>query len=118
MERSIVVNKASLAVLAFGALTLAACESKKASTDSSAAAAASAAPPAAAPATTPAPAAMGVSIVSPKEGDSTGTDVTIVLAKEGTVTIEKASGKKAEGVGHYHLFLDTVATADGQVIPP
>ncbi|MGH7696965.1 MAG: DUF4399 domain-containing protein [Gemmatimonadaceae bacterium] len=58
-----------------------------------------------------------VRIVAPAEGDTTGSDVTIVLGKEG-VTIEKASGMRADGVGHHHLFLDTLAVAEGQVIPP
>jgi hypothetical protein len=56
-------------------------------------------------------------IIAPAEGDTTGSDVTIVLGKEG-VTIEKASGVRADGIGHHHLFLDTAAVADGQVIPP
>ena len=105
-----------LTLIAVASLTLAACEKKAATNDSSAAAAnaAAAAPTPAAPA---AP-AMGVTIVSPKEGDSTGADVTVVLSKEGAVSIEKASGTKAEGVGHYHLFLDTASVADGTVIPP
>lgn len=57
-----------------------------------------------------------VTIVAPADADTTGSDVTIVLAKVG-VTIEKASGVRADGIGHHHLFLDTVAVADGQVIP-
>ena len=72
------------------------------------------APPAPAPA--PAPAAM-VMISSPAEGDSTGHDVTVVLATHG-VKIEKANSTKAEGIGHYHLFLDTIPTLEGQIIPP
>ena len=58
-----------------------------------------------------------MTIVSPAEGDSTTSDVTIILGKDG-VTIEKASGVRAEGIGHHHLFLDTVAVAEGEVIPP
>jgi hypothetical protein len=69
-----------------------------------------------APATPPPPSAM-VMISSPKEGDSTGHDVTVVLSQMG-VKIEKANSTKAEGVGHYHLFLDTIPTLEGQVIPP
>ena len=34
------------------------------------------------------------------------------------MTIAKADGKKTDGVGHYHLFLDTIPTADNTVIPP
>ena len=112
-----IVRSTPLAVAALAALTLTACE-KKAATNDSAAAAANA--PAATPAPAPAAAAptAGVTIVSPKDNDSTGADVTVVLSKEGPVSIEKASGTKAEGVGHYHLFLDTAVVADGQVIPP
>jgi hypothetical protein len=57
-----------------------------------------------------------VTIISPAEGDTTGPDVTIVLGTTG-VTIEKASGVRADGIGHHHLFLDTAAVAEGQVIP-
>ena len=110
------VRSIPLAVLSVAVLTLAACEKKAATNDSSAAAANA---PAAAPApAAPATPSVGVAIVSPKDGDSTGADVTVVLSKEGPVTIEKASGTKADGVGHYHLFLDTVVVAEGQVIPP
>ena len=67
----------------------------------------------------PAPTAptVAVHILAPAEGDTTGPDVTVVLAKEG-VMIERASGTKVEGVGHHHLFLDTLATEEGAVIPP
>ncbi|HEV8364236.1 MAG TPA: DUF4399 domain-containing protein [Gemmatimonadaceae bacterium] len=58
-----------------------------------------------------------VTIVAPVEGDTTGSDITIVLGKAG-VTIEKASGVRVDGIGHHHLFLDTTAVADGEVIPP
>lgn len=107
------VRTAPLALLAVAALALAACEKKPAGSDSATAAAK-------APDTlkaAPAPAAAVV-IVSPKEGDTTGADVAVVLSKEGPVTIEKASGTKVEGVGHYHLFLDTTVVAEGVVIPP
>jgi hypothetical protein len=75
-------------------------------------------PPAAdtTPAAPPVPNAA-VQIMSPADGDTTMSDVTIVLGKEG-VTIEKASGVRADGVGHHHLFLDTAAVAEGEVIPP
>jgi hypothetical protein len=67
----------------------------------------------------PAPSAptASVRIIAPAEGDSTGPDVTIVLGTEGVV-IERASGTRVDGVGHHHLFLDTLATEDGAVIPP
>lgn len=113
MPRSIVMSKSSFAVIALGAFALAACGGEKKAADSAAAA------PAAAPPAAPAAAAgPEVIITSPKEGDSTGTDVTVTLSKSGPVTIEKAGGTKADGVGHYHLFLDTATVADGTVIPP
>jgi hypothetical protein len=67
-------------------------------------------------ATAPAP-QPSVAIVSPAEGDTVSGDVTIVMTSEG-VTIEKANSTRVEGVGHYHLFVDTTATPDGEVIPP
>jgi len=114
MPRSIVMSKSSFAILALGAFALAACSSGEKKADTAAAAAPAAAPPAVPAASSGA----GVTIVSPKNGDTTGTDVTVTLSKQGPVTIEKASGAKADGVGHYHLFLDTAAVADGTVIPP
>jgi hypothetical protein len=109
MNRSIVV-----AVLA---LSAAACSGGKDKAADSAAAAAAATPaPAAAPAAPAAPTAA-VRIVTPGKGDSTGHDVTVVLTKEG-VTIAKADGAQVEGTGHYHLFLDTIPSPDGQAIPP
>ena len=110
-----IIRPAALTLVSLAAIALAACEKKAATNDSSAAAASAAA---AAPAAPAAPAMAGVAIVSPKEGDSTGADVTVVLSKEGPVTIEKANSTKVEGVGHYHLFLDTAVVAEGVVIPP
>ena len=107
MNRSIVVT-----VLALSAA--AACSGAKDKAADSAAAAAAAAP---APAPAPAAPTAAVRIVTPAEGDSTGHDVTVVLTKEG-VTIAKADGAQVEGTGHYHLFLDTIPSADGQAIPP
>jgi len=69
---------------------------------------------AAAPAAAP---AAGVTIISPAKGATTGKDVTVTLRSEG-VRIAKADGARAEGVGHYHLFLDTVPTTDSVPIPP
>ncbi|MGH7616336.1 MAG: DUF4399 domain-containing protein [Gemmatimonadaceae bacterium] len=106
------MSKHSYAVLTMAALALVACGEKKPAADTTAAS--SAAPPAAAAT----PAAIGVTIVSPKNGDTTAADVSIVLSKLGPVTIEKANSTKIEGVGHYHLFVDTTAVANGQVIPP
>jgi len=74
-------------------------------------------------ASTPAPSATSaasnaaVTITNPAKGATTGNDVKVTLRAEG-VTIAKADGKKVEGVGHYHLFLDTIPTADNVAIPP
>jgi len=108
MNRSIVAT-----VIALSAAAACSGDKGKAAADSAAAAAA------AAPAPAPAPAAptAAVRIVSPAEGDSTSHDVTVVLTKEG-VTIAKADGAQVEGTGHYHLFLDTIPSPDGQAIPP
>ena len=112
MPRSIVMSRSSFTAIALGAFALAACGGENKAADSAAAAAA------AQPAAPAAAAGPEVLIISPKEGDSTGTDVTVTLSKAGPVAIEKASGTKADGVGHYHLFLDTATVADGTVIPP
>jgi hypothetical protein len=90
-------------------IVLLACKGKDAAkTDSPTTAAA--APAAAAP-------AAGASIVSPAEGAEVGTDVVVVLSGRG-VTIEKAAGTQVEGVGHYHLFLDTPPSGDTIPVPP
>jgi len=62
-------------------------------------------------------AAAAVTITSPAEGATTGRDVTVTLRSEG-VRIAKADGARVEGVGHYHLFLDTIPTTDNVPIPP
>jgi hypothetical protein len=59
----------------------------------------------------------GVTITSPAKGATTGKDVTVTLHAQG-VTMAKADGKKVEGIGHYHLFLDTIPTPDNAPIPP
>ena len=82
-----------------------------------------AAPPAGAttaastPSASPAPSNAGVTVTSPAKGATTGKDVTVTMHAEG-VTIAKADGKKVEGIGHYHLFLDTIPTPDNVPIPP
>ncbi len=58
-----------------------------------------------------------VRIASPADGDTTGPDVTVVLATEGVI-VDKATGVRVEGIGHHHLFLDAVPVAEGAVIPP
>lgn len=71
------------------------------------------------PAVAPAPVAPlpTVVIVSPAEGDSTGHDVTVKLSNQ-NVTIAKADAQKVAGIGHYHLFLDTIPSMDTLPIPP
>ena len=101
----------SLAVTVLALAAAAACEgSKTPAADTST-------PPPAPPPAAAAPPSAAVKIISPTEGATTGTDVTVVLGAEG-VTIAKADGKKVEGIGHYHLFLDTIPTPDGAPIPP
>jgi hypothetical protein len=87
-------------------MALAACAKKDAAPDTTAA-------------TSPAPVApaMAVRITSPADGDTVGADVAITLSAQG-VTIEKATGIRVEGVGHFHLFLDAPPSADNLVIPP
>jgi hypothetical protein len=68
--------------------------------------------PVPAPVTTPT-----VMIVSPVENDSTGHDVTVTLSSK-NVTIAKADAAHVEGIGHYHLFLDTIPSMDTLPIPP
>src|SRR5689334_6773016 len=96
-----------LAVLAIAA----GCGEKKAASDTTQAAAAGASTAAAAPTN------AGVMFMSPAKGSTTGTDVTVSLMGQG-VTIAKADGSKTPGVGHYHLFLDTIPTPDDKPIPP
>jgi hypothetical protein len=91
---------------------LAACADKK-----TPAADSTAATPAAGQTTAAAPAAAAVTITSPAEGATTGKDVTVTLRATG-VSIAKSDGAQTEGVGHYHLFLDTIPTPNGSVIPP
>lgn len=99
------MNRSTVAVIALA--FVAACEGKKTPAADSAAAAA---PPTAA-------AVPAVRILSPVRGDSTGPDVTVVLGSN-NVTIAKADGSHVEGIGHYHLFLDTPPSAEGAPIPP
>lgn len=70
-----------------------------------------------APSTTAAPSNGGVTITSPARGATTGKDVTVIMHAQG-VTIAKADGKKVDGIGHFHLFLDTIPTPDNAPIPP
>ena len=102
------------AIIAIGATT--ACKSDRTpAADTQKVAAGAGQSAAAAPAPTPSNAA--VTITSPAKGATTGKDVKVSLHATG-VTIAKADGKKVEGVGHYHLFLDTIPTPDNAPIPP
>ncbi|MEW5914819.1 MAG: DUF4399 domain-containing protein [Gemmatimonadota bacterium] len=58
-----------------------------------------------------------VLILMPATGDTLGPDVRIDLGANG-IFIQAASGTRVEGVAHHHLFLDTTATPEGEVIPP
>ena len=107
--------KRTLAITLVMVASMAACSRDRTANADSSAASASAGQ---STATTPAPAAAtAVTITSPAEGATTGRDVIVTLQSEG-VRITKADGAKVEGVGHYHLFLDTIPTADSIAIPP
>jgi hypothetical protein len=56
-------------------------------------------------------------ITSPANGDSVqGPDVMVKMSATG-ITIEKASGTHVDGVGHFHLFLDSPVSAEDKPIP-
>lgn len=105
----------SLAVMLIAATTTVACKQNRTPPNDSAIAV-SAGPTTAASAT-PTASSGGVTITSPTDGATTGGDVTVTLSAQ-AVRIAKADGAKTEGVGHYHLFLDTIPTADNVPIPP
>jgi len=111
------MRQAVLLTLA-ASVAIAACTSdKQSAADSSHSAPTAGSSAAASPNSSPASSSSGVTIVAPGRGATTGRDVTVTLRSQG-VTIAKADGKKTEVVGHYHLFLDTIPTADNTVIPP
>jgi len=112
------MRASSLAVF-LAIATIVACKSNRApSSDTTGAAAPPAVQSGAAPATPSAVSSnAGVTITSPAKGATTGKNVTVTMHSQG-VTMAKADGKKVEGVGHYHLFLDTVPTSDNAPIPP
>jgi len=103
--------RSSLAVTLIAVTTVVACKGDRTRTGDTAASTA------ASQSTAAAPARAAVTITSPAKGATTGTDVTVTLRAQG-VRIAKADGAKKEGVGHYHLFLDTIPTADNIPIPP
>jgi uncharacterized protein DUF4399 len=104
-------------VLAILILAAAACKSEKAPANDTTTSTVRPAPGDTTAAAAPAGAGAGVMIMEPAKGATTGSDVTVKLMAHG-VTIAKADSKKTEGVGHYHLFLDTIPTADNAPIPP
>lgn len=63
-----------------------------------------------------APVTPQVTIASPAAGDTTGSDVTVVLRVE-RITIAPASGMREPGVAHHHLFLDREPPDTGGAIP-
>jgi hypothetical protein len=65
---------------------------------------------------TKAPAGAEVYIVSPKDGATVGTDVTVVFGLKGMGVAP--AGVKKEGTGHHHLLVDvTELPVAGQPIP-
>ena len=104
-----------LAPALVAAVTIMACKSERAPASDTQQAASAGRTTAAA--TAPVTQSAGVKITSPDSGATTGADVTVKLHAEG-VTIAKADGKRVEGIGHYHLFLDTVPSPDNVPIPP
>jgi len=106
-----------LALAATAAVAACASDNKPAADSARSTATAGSSAAAASPSSAPASASSGVTIVTPGRGATTGKDITITLRSQG-VTIAKADGKKADGVGHYHLFLDTIPTAENTVVPP
>lgn len=70
-------------------------------------------PPPAEP--TPAAPAPEVSIVSPADGDTTGSRIVIRLAAAG-VRVVPASGQKVAGEGHHHVFVDVDPSAPDSII--
>jgi len=70
-------------------------------------------PPPAQPATsTPAPA---VAIVSPADGDTTGSRIVVRLSAAG-VRVVPATGVRVAGEGHHHLFVDIDPSAPDSII--
>lgn len=55
-------------------------------------------------------------IVQPADGDTVGSEVTVVLRGEG-VDVVAADGFRVEGRGHHHLFVDAELVPRGAVIP-
>ena len=112
MNRPIALCLTSLITLAV------ACGDKGAANSKTAAADTTKAAPVGGDTTKAPPVAMPtVTIVSPAENDSTGPDVPVVLS-HANVSIAKADSKRAEGTGHFHLFLDTIPAMDTMPIPP
>ena len=57
-----------------------------------------------------------VIIVAPRNGDTTGLTVNVVLQAVG-VEVVPASGMREEGKGHHHLFLDVDVALPDSIIP-
>jgi hypothetical protein len=62
--------------------------------------------------------AMAARILSPANGDTVmGPDVTVTMSAVG-YTSARAEGTRQEGMGHFHLFLDTPVSDEMLPIPP
>jgi hypothetical protein len=57
-----------------------------------------------------------VTIAHPANGDSVASDLTVHLQVAGARVVP-ASGARAEGEGHYHIFVDIDPTPRDQLIP-
>lgn len=60
---------------------------------------------------------LGVDILSPPPGPIVADSLTVHFGANGEVTITPATGTKADGEAHFHLFVDAEVTPDGEVIP-
>ena len=70
-----------------------------------------------APAPAPAPPSASAKITSPANGDTVkGPDVTVKMSAVG-FKLAKANSTHEDGIGHFHLFLDTAVTAEATPIP-
>ena len=74
------------------------------------------APPAEPAASSPAGSGGAVTIVNPRDGDTTAADLVVRLAVSGA-SLVPADGSHREGEGHHHLFVDVDPTPADSVIP-
>ena len=62
------------------------------------------------------PVRSAVTIVSPREGDSTGASVLVRLEVDGARAVP-ADGNQREGEGHHHVFVDVDPTPADSIVP-